>query len=207
MEINGFHINTQDTLTGPYHVGTRHDGYWYTVHIETGRSTKVGPVRGRGFNNYEKAHEMCEVRNSNLAKGLTISGKPRKEKKPKKVREKKERPKRMSFAFDPSATVKRLDIMGASRTPLRVLLLKAGTPSPNFPNMDVKESEHLVEFYDSRYPHTPDGQFISRYYLSTLQEPGSNGLDLHGGEPEWRVSPRTLALVLAWAGYHNYFFT
>lgn len=32
------------------------------------------------------------------------------------------------------------------------------------------KGEELVEFYDSRYMHTERGQFVSRYYLSTLLE-------------------------------------
>ena len=60
--------------------------------------------------------------------------------------------------------------------------------------IDKKDNELLVEFFDSRYPHTPKGQFVSRYYVKTLLGHegfyGSrltDGLCLHGGVPEWTI--------------------
>lgn len=53
----------------------------------------------------------------------------------------------------------------------------------------------MVEFYDRRTkgrPHaSPDGQFISRYYLETLKsslQEGSSGLLLDTGSPKWQVT-------------------
>ena len=60
------------------------------------------------------------------------------------------------------------------------------------------KDEPLVEFCDSRYPHTKHGQFVSRYYLSTILEMGDTGLCLDGGEPEWEVSAEDMAAVRAW---------
>jgi hypothetical protein len=55
-------------------------------------------------------------------------------------------------------------------------------------------SEPMVEFYDARYPHTPHGQFVSRYYLSTFMEvPG--GLCLDGGVPSWTLERAQVAAV------------
>jgi hypothetical protein len=52
----------------------------------------------------------------------------------------------------------------------------------------------LVEVYDARYAGKPGfttaGQFISRYYLSTLRK-HTGGLSLHGGVPEWTLSAAT----------------
>ena len=67
------------------------------------------------------------------------------------------------------------------------------------------ETDPLVEFYDARHtraqsPHWNDeGQFISRYYLSTLREHRADaGIDLHGGEPDWRITADNVGEVRAW---------
>lgn len=61
-------------------------------------------------------------------------------------------------------------------------------------------TQTLVEFYDQRYPHTVLGQFITRYHLTTLLDdhPRERGLDLHGGEPSWKIDANALRLVQAW---------
>jgi hypothetical protein len=56
----------------------------------------------------------------------------------------------------------------------------------------------LVEFYDTRYPHTEFGQFVSRYYVSTILERDNRGLCLEGSEPEWSVTASDMAIVRAW---------
>lgn len=57
----------------------------------------------------------------------------------------------------------------------------------------------MVEFFDTRFPHTPLGQFVSRYYLSTLLERQDNvGLCLDGGVPSWSVSAVAMAEVYQW---------
>lgn len=64
------------------------------------------------------------------------------------------------------------------------------------------EEEVLVEFYDARYAFSPHGQFVSRYHLKTLNDDASRrvaGLNLYGGEDEWRVDGGTLCEILAWA--------
>lgn len=103
-------------------------------------------------------------------------------------------------------SVKRMDIIGAMNTPMRVLYVPAGENSPNHKNKPV-DTKDLLEFYDSRYDHTPDGQFISAYFVETLQQGNdySRGLDLCGGELEWRISSRTLQEVMDWVAYHIYF--
>jgi len=58
----------------------------------------------------------------------------------------------------------------------------------------------MVEFYDSRYTDQTFGdcgQFVSRYYISTLVESKfPYGLSLDGGIPEWSVSAEGMAQVL-----------
>ena len=60
----------------------------------------------------------------------------------------------------------------------------------------------MVEFYDRRYQHGdwPDrGQFVSRYYVSTLLEVENRGLCLDGGNAnEWSVSADGMAIVRAY---------
>ena len=50
-----------------------------------------------------------------------------------------------------------------------------------------EEDQPLVEFYDDRYHSQPGdrGQFVSRYYVSTLLEYTGQGLNLYVGEPAW----------------------
>jgi hypothetical protein len=55
--------------------------------------------------------------------------------------------------------------------------------------------DSLVEFYDARYPHTPHGQFVSRYYLTTFMEINGQGLRLDGGVPDWSLSIAQVAAV------------
>jgi hypothetical protein len=68
----------------------------------------------------------------------------------------------------------------------------------------------MVEFYDYTYANQktfgPRGQFVSRYYVSTLlrdQHRGvghgqeRSGLCLDGGVPEWQVDAAPLRAVLA----------
>ena len=57
----------------------------------------------------------------------------------------------------------------------------------------------LVEFYDGRYDHTHIGQFVSHYYAETLAnriERGYDGLNLHGGEPDWQITSEELVITL-----------
>ena len=67
------------------------------------------------------------------------------------------------------------------------------------------DGEPIIEFYDARYEITPYGQFVSRYYASTLMEGyekgrTARGLCLDGGVPDWNVSGDALGRVLEWAG-------
>jgi hypothetical protein len=65
----------------------------------------------------------------------------------------------------------------------------------------TNDKASMVEFYDSRYDF-PDfmgrGQFVSRYYISILEEGNRDGrgLCLDGGIPEWSVSAEGMKQVL-----------
>lgn len=59
------------------------------------------------------------------------------------------------------------------------------------------EAEPLVEFYDARYKHTPYGQFVSRYYLNTINNfPPGVSLALDGGVSEWVISSHGMKKVM-----------
>ena len=59
----------------------------------------------------------------------------------------------------------------------------------------------MVEFYDATYANNgrfgPHGQFVSRYYISTLLESQhrGRGLDLCGYEPAWTIDAGTMETV------------
>jgi len=65
----------------------------------------------------------------------------------------------------------------------------------------------MIEFYDTRHadPDFPErGQFVSRYYLSTLASDArrrgiDHGLDMHGGVPSWKLTAEELGAALNWA--------
>ena len=64
----------------------------------------------------------------------------------------------------------------------------------------VNNKEPMVEFYDTRFSDRDfdgRGQFVSRYYISTLSSSQyPNGLCLDGGIPEWSVSAEGMKQVL-----------
>ena len=104
--------------------------------------------------------------------------------------------------------IRRIDINGINGTPMRVILVPTGEHSPNCAMSSTKDTG---EFYDGRYDHTPDGQFISSYNVSTLvkyplltsREAPSNGLDLFGDQSDWKVDAPTMQMVMDWLRYHT----
>lgn len=66
-----------------------------------------------------------------------------------------------------------------------------------------EEYEPLIEFYDTRYDFEELGQFVSRYYLTTLLEEDydeySRGLWLNTGSDNWFVDGGKMKEVLEWA--------
>lgn len=64
-----------------------------------------------------------------------------------------------------------------------------------------KEPEDIIEFYDRDYKHTPDGQFIARYYADTLLKDKAAlnyGLDLMGYVPKWKIRGNPMKFLLTW---------
>lgn len=95
----------------------------------------------------------------------------------------------------------RLEIIAANEVPFRVLLVPIGAECPNHPSVSPA-TEPIVEFYDTRSMQTKDGQFVSRYFVSTLLEPRADGktygLDLYGGVSNWTIDATTMGSVRAW---------
>jgi len=104
----------------------------------------------------------------------------------------------------------RIDVRGHNGTPMRVIYVQPGDKSPNYQAEPGRYG--LVEFYDLRYPHTPDGQFISRYDLDTYMNGWcgdggydcGRGLDLYGSEPDWKIGSDTHQIIGEWINYLTY---
>jgi len=65
--------------------------------------------------------------------------------------------------------------------------------------LEHDQDDPTVEFYDCRYDHTDFGQFVSRYYLSTLMEGDQErGLYLDGGVPVWQISSEGMIRIREW---------
>ncbi len=60
----------------------------------------------------------------------------------------------------------------------------------------------MVEFYDTRYPHTLFGQFTGgRYYASDLLSPSRaerTGLALNGNSQDWTINADAYSAVINW---------
>ena len=64
------------------------------------------------------------------------------------------------------------------------------------------EGEPVIEFYDTRYDHTPLGQFVSSYYLETLSDSCDKGirtLSLQGDVNSWYIEGDSLQDIVDWA--------
>lgn len=88
-----------------------------------------------------------------------------------------------------------LDTVAENGISFRVVVLVNGK-SENFSTASLG-NRTLVEFYDRRYDFTPDGQFVSRYYLDTMLE-HSGALNLHGGVDNWTLDSVTFRQVRSW---------
>jgi len=63
----------------------------------------------------------------------------------------------------------------------------------------------IVEFYDVRYPHTPYGQFVSRYNINTLCDNAHRGgVQLEGGVSDWCITETNLIDVCRWAALQEW---
>jgi len=92
----------------------------------------------------------------------------------------------------------KMDVLAENGVAFRVVFLPWGT-SENYP---AAESDvPMVEFYDLRYSHTPDGQFTGgRYNFADMVKDYRSfaGLVLDGGIDEWRIDGDTMHMVRRW---------
>lgn len=96
-----------------------------------------------------------------------------------------------------------LRIINDKGIPFSVRMVFQGQNYGNQMQLTHDGSEPLVEFYDaSSVPNYGLGQFVSRYYLSSLidnRQPETHGLDLDGGVPDWKITAENMNEVLKWA--------
>jgi hypothetical protein len=85
--------------------------------------------------------------------------------------------------------------------PFTVRLVKNGESYGLNDSLTHDKDDPLVEFYDARYKHTEHGQFVSRYYATTLMEnhgTQTRGINLDGGVPAWYLDPKAMTQVIDW---------
>ena len=94
-----------------------------------------------------------------------------------------------------------LTTTGTDGRPFTVRIVREGDAYGLNDCLTHDEAEPLIEFYDaSQDPEAfgPRGQFVSRYYLTTLLEhtPGT-GLGLEGSVPVWSIDADELDALIA----------
>ena len=61
------------------------------------------------------------------------------------------------------------------------------------------DPQTVVEFYDARYEHTDYGQFVARYYLTTIIDHTEGvGLNLDCSISEWKILGKTMDRIVKW---------
>lgn len=86
----------------------------------------------------------------------------------------------------------------------RVVVIEAGEKFGATGLLTHRGPDPLIEFWDTS--QDPDkfvgGQFVSRYFASTLLERDqARGLILHGASPNWRIDAADLVEVLTALGF------
>ena len=97
-----------------------------------------------------------------------------------------------------------IKVTNTEGTPWTVRVVQKGDAYGRDDCLRHEEDRPMIEFYDaSQDPEKfgPRGQFVSRYYLSTLiKDPEHySGLDLQGDVPSWFLDGQTLRAALAYA--------
>jgi hypothetical protein len=88
-------------------------------------------------------------------------------------------------------------IINHEQRPFVVRLVRQGDRYGHQMSLVHQDAEPLVEFYDATH-----AQFVSRYYLSTLQMRNPNySLILDGGVREWTLDPVATLSAVRWAMY------
>lgn len=65
----------------------------------------------------------------------------------------------------------------------------------------VPPSKYEIKLYDTRFPHTPHGQFVTSYYASTLADTPdeSENLAFDFGIPDWTLSGPAVQQLVGFA--------
>lgn len=81
-----------------------------------------------------------------------------------------------------------MDVLSTNKTYIRVIIVISSNP--------------LIQFYDTRsvgYPTSPNGQFISDYFITTFLSTSDNtAINLIRDEPAWTLSSDTVNAIKAW---------
>jgi len=94
-----------------------------------------------------------------------------------------------------------LKIWNNDNRPFYVRLLKNGE-NYGLDDCLTHDGPDIIEFYDatSAGKTRPRGQFVSRYFVTTLDHYNStHGLDLQGNVDEWKISARNVCEALIFA--------
>ena len=90
----------------------------------------------------------------------------------------------------------------AAGVTFNVVIVRKGEQYGHRDCLTHEGDDPLVEFYDADYAgkegFTDAGQFVSRYYVSTLLDPHRCrfGLNLCGHEPKWQIDTKDMDPVL-----------
>jgi hypothetical protein len=104
-----------------------------------------------------------------------------------------------SLTGTPVATI----ISASNGVPFNMRLVRKGDTYGRDLCLTHDKDDALVEFYDARYRFEGErgaefGQFVSRYYLSTLcKSKNKGGLNLDGGVDAWTIDADGMALAYA----------
>jgi len=94
-----------------------------------------------------------------------------------------------------------LTTKGIDGRPFTVRIVREGDGYGRDDCLTHDEADPLVEFYDASQDSSKfglRGQFVSRYYLSTLLEPPTDrGLGLEGSVPAWTIPEQEFSALIA----------
>lgn len=92
--------------------------------------------------------------------------------------------------------------VAANGVPFNVRIVKQGDKYGLRDQLTHDKPRTMLEFYDATHPEYDEtgnnrGQFVSRYYWSTINKENIKyDLDLNGGVESWTVDRKTLKTIL-----------
>lgn len=96
------------------------------------------------------------------------------------------------------------EFLNSKGIPFNVRIVRRGDHYGLNDCLTHEDSRFLVEFYDARYKtegfHPQRGQFVSRYYWDTLNDPvvPNRGIDLQGDVKDWKIDATTFEEIRCW---------